>query len=136
MNFLDTAELYPVPPRAEIASRTERYLGSGLKRQTRERLVVARKYAGPGRRDRLRGARTAFMRANIVAATNKSLKRPQMDYLDLYQTHRPDLNVRFFSVTEFTPRKEGSKRAHVGRRNPGGGCGIPRAPFDIRALNP
>ncbi|HEY8555072.1 MAG TPA: NADP(H)-dependent aldo-keto reductase [Burkholderiales bacterium] len=106
INFIDTAEMYPVPPRAETACRTERYLGNWLKRQPRDRLVVATKIAGPGRRDWLRGGKTALTRANIREAVEGSLARLQTDYIDLYQIHWPDRNVQMFGASEFNPRRE------------------------------
>lgn len=106
INFIDTSEMYPVPPRAETACRTERYVGTWLKRQVREKLIVATKIAGPGRRDWLRGGKTAVNRANIAEAVNGSLERLQTDYIDLYQIHWPDRNVQAFGQTEFDPKRE------------------------------
>ena len=51
VNFIDTAEMYPVPPNARTQGRTETYLGSWLARRGREGLIIASKVAGPGRRD-------------------------------------------------------------------------------------
>ena len=58
INFIDTAEMYPVPPNAKTQGRTEKYLGTWLKKQVRDKLFIATKVAGPGRRDpgRLRNA--------------------------------------------------------------------------------
>lgn len=106
INFIDTAEMYPVPPRAETACRTELYIGTWLKRQAREKLIVASKIAGPGRRDWLRGGKTDINRANLLEAVNGSLERLQTDYLDLYQIHWPDRNVQMFGMTEFDPKRE------------------------------
>ncbi len=106
INFIDTAEMYPVPPRAETACRTERYLGTWLKRQARDRLIVATKIAGPGRRDWLRGGKTEVNRANIAEAVDASLERLQTDYIDLYQIHWPDRNAQMFGQAEFNPKKE------------------------------
>jgi aryl-alcohol dehydrogenase-like predicted oxidoreductase len=106
VNFIDTSEMYPVPPRAETACRTEMYLGGWLKRQPRDKLVVASKVAGPGRRDWLRNGKTALTRDNIAEALNDSLKRLQTDYLDLYQIHWPDRNVQMFGASAFNPERE------------------------------
>lgn len=106
VNFIDTAEMYPVPPRAETGTRTESYLGSWLKSQRRDRLVVASKIAGPGRRDWLRGGKTALIAANITEACEDSLERLQTDYLDLYQIHWPARNVQSFGATEYDAAKE------------------------------
>ena len=110
VNFIDTAEMYPVPPRAETGTRTESYLGSWLKSQQRDKLVVASKIAGPGRRDWLRGGKTAIIAAKISEAVNDSLNRLQTDYLDLYQIHWPDRNVQGFGATEYDPLKEKSEQ--------------------------
>ncbi len=106
VNYIDTAEMYPVPPRAETACRTELYIGTWLRRQARDRLVIASKNAGPGRRDWLRGGRTAVSRANIAEALHDSLKRLQTDYLDLYQIHWPDRNVQMFGDSAYNPSAE------------------------------
>lgn len=106
INFIDTAEMYPVPPRAQTACRTETYIGPWLKRQQRDKLVLASKIAGPGRRDWLRGGKTALTKENVAEAVNDSLKRLQTDYLDLYQIHWPDRNVQMFGASEFDPHKE------------------------------
>ena len=99
VNFIDTAEMYPVPPRAETGTRTESFLGTWLRRQQRDKLVVASKIAGPGRRDWLRGGKTALIPENIVEAANDSLKRLQTDYLDIYQIHWPSRNSQRFGST-------------------------------------
>lgn len=106
VDFIDTAEMYPVPPRAETACRTELYLGTWLKRQTRDRFIIASKIAGPGRRDWLRDGKTELTPENIVEAANLSLERLQTDYLDLYQIHWPDRNAQMFGQIEFSPKKE------------------------------
>ncbi len=106
INYIDTAEMYPVPPRAETACRTELYLGTWLRKQTRDKLVIASKIAGPGRRDWLRGGRTSVTRANIVEAVHDSLQRLQTDYIDLYQIHWPDRNVQMFGASAFDPSAE------------------------------
>ena len=68
VNFIDTAEMYPVPPNATTQGRTERYLGSWLARHGREGLVIASKIAGPGRRDWIRNGRTDITRDTIADA--------------------------------------------------------------------
>jgi aryl-alcohol dehydrogenase-like predicted oxidoreductase len=106
VNFIDTAEMYPVPPSARTYSRTEAYLGSWLVNQKRDQLVIASKVAGPGRRDWVRGGRTELTRDNITEAVNDSLARLRTDYLDLYQIHWPARNVPMFGVTRYDPTKE------------------------------
>ncbi|HXH72492.1 MAG TPA: aldo/keto reductase, partial [Mariprofundaceae bacterium] len=106
VNFIDTAEMYPVPPRGETAHRTESYIGSWLKRQQRDRLIVASKIAGPSRGyDWIRkGPR--INREHIHAAVDSSLSRLNTDYLDLYQIHWPDRYVPMFGGSSYDVVKE------------------------------
>jgi aryl-alcohol dehydrogenase (NADP+) len=106
INFIDTAEMYPVPPNATTQGRTEAYLGNWLARRPRGGLVVATKVAGPGRRDWIRGGRTDLTRDVIAEAVDTSLARLHIDYIDLYQIHWPQRNVPMFGATEFDPSKE------------------------------
>ena len=106
INFIDTAEMYPVPPNAQTQGRTERFIGSWLVRQQRERVYVATKIAGPGRRDWIRGGRTDLTRDVIAEAVGTSLERLRTDYIDLYQIHWPQRNVPMFGGTQFDPSKE------------------------------
>ena len=106
INFIDTAEMYPVPPNEKTQGRTETYLGTWLANQRRDRLVIATKVAGPGRRDWIRGGRTDLTADVIADAVDTSLARLQTDYIDLYQIHWPQRNVPNFGATEFDPTKE------------------------------
>jgi aryl-alcohol dehydrogenase-like predicted oxidoreductase len=106
INFIDTAEMYPVPPNGKTQGRTESFLGSWLARQRRDALIVATKVAGPGRRDWIRGGRTDLTREVIAEAVETSLARLRTDYIDLYQIHWPQRNVPMFGATEFDPSKE------------------------------
>lgn len=106
VNFIDTAEMYPVPPRAETCHRTEQYVGRWLKNQARENLVIATKVAGPARGfDWIRGG-TKVTRQHIELAIDASLKRLQTDYVDLYQIHWPDRNTPYFGQTAYDPVAE------------------------------
>ena len=95
INFIDTAEMYPVPPKAETQGRTEAYIGSWLKaRGKRDDLILATKAAGPGL-DHIRGG-PRLTRDHLHRAVDDSLTRLQTDYIDLYQLHWPDRNANFF----------------------------------------
>lgn len=106
VNFVDTAEMYPVPPMAATQGRTEAYLGTWIARQPRDRLVLATKVAGPGRRDWIRGGRTDLAKANILEACETSLARLRTDVIDLYQLHWPQRNVPAFGLVDFDPALE------------------------------
>jgi len=106
INFIDTAEMYPVPPNATTQGRTETILGRWLARRGRNELVIASKVAGPGRRDWIRGGRTDLTREVIAEAVETSLKRLQIDCIDLYQIHWPQRNVPNFGAAAFDPTKE------------------------------
>jgi len=104
INFIDAAEMYPVPPSAETYGLTESYIGEWLKHQQREQLIIATKIAGPGRGFKwLRDGAKAIDRDNIKQAVDDSLKRLQTDYIDLYQIHWPDRYVPRFGQTVFDP---------------------------------
>jgi len=107
VNFFDTAEMYPVPPRAETTGRTEQYVGNWLKRQVRDRIVLATKATGPGRTMTwIREGALNFTAENLTRALEGSLKRLQTDYVDLYQLHWPDRNVPTFGGYHFDPQQE------------------------------
>jgi aryl-alcohol dehydrogenase (NADP+) len=106
INFIDTAEMYPVPPNATTQGRCETFVGSWLARRKRDGLVVATKVAGPGRRDWIRGGRTDLTREVIAEAVDTSLARLKIEVIDLYQIHWPQRNVPNFGATEFDPSKE------------------------------
>ena len=101
VNFIDTAEMYPVAPRAETVHRTESYIGSWLKHQPRDQFVLATKIAGPARGfGWIRGG-PRVNREHIHAAIDASLQRLQTDYVDLYQIHWPDRYVPMFGSTSY-----------------------------------
>jgi aryl-alcohol dehydrogenase-like predicted oxidoreductase len=107
VNFIDTAEMYPVPARAETTGLTEHYVGTWLKRQSRDRIILATKATGPGRAmEWIRAGRLNFSRANLQQALDGSLQRLQTDYVDLYQLHWPDRNVPIFGQYHFHPEQE------------------------------
>ncbi|WP_454689053.1 NADP(H)-dependent aldo-keto reductase [Achromobacter aloeverae] len=103
VNLVDTAEMYPVPPKAETQGRTESHIGTWLARTGRRQdIVLASKCAGPARDPKrpghIRDGKTFFDRKNLTAALDASLKRLQTDYLDLYQLHWPDRTTNTFGV--------------------------------------
>jgi aryl-alcohol dehydrogenase-like predicted oxidoreductase len=106
VNFIDAAEMYPVPPRAETQGLTESYIGSWLKHQRRNELVVATKIAGPSRGFAWIRKGPHVNREHITAAIEGSLKRLQTDYIDLYQIHWPDRYVPMFGATSYDIAEE------------------------------
>ncbi|MEH2316627.1 NADP(H)-dependent aldo-keto reductase [Nostoc sp.] len=108
VNFIDAAEMYPVPTSAETYGLTETYIGEWLKNQQRDQLIVATKIAGPGRGFKwVRGGAKAIDRNNIKQAVDDSLKRLQTAYIDLYQIHWPDRYIPRFGQTVFDPIQVG-----------------------------
>jgi len=106
VNFIDTAEMYPVAPRAETVHRTESYIGSWLKRQPRDRLIVASKIAGPARGFSWIRGTPRINREHLTAAIDGSLHRLQTDYVDLYQIHWPDRYVPMFGASSYDVTQE------------------------------
>lgn len=107
INFLDAAEMYPVPPRGETQGKTETYIGEWLQKQQRDQIIVATKISGPDRHfSWLRGGNNKINYDNISQAVNDSLQRLQTDYIDLYQIHWPDRYVPTFGQTIYNPEFE------------------------------
>lgn len=106
VNFIDTAEMYPVAPRAETVHRTESYIGNWLKRQRRDKLILATKIAGPARGFSWIRGTPRINREHLTAAIDDSLLRLQTDYVDLYQIHWPDRYVPMFGATSYDVAQE------------------------------
>lgn len=107
INFIDAAEMYPVPPRAETQGRTESYVGSWLARQPRDKVVLATKITGPGRGFAwIREGQLSIDAQAVNAAIDGSLRRLQTDYVDLYQIHWPDRYVPQFGKIHYDPSQE------------------------------
>ena len=103
INFFDTAENYPVPPKPDWAGETENIVGRWMKGKDRDSLIIATKVSGPSHgwiASAKRAGMTAMDRHNIVKALDESLKRLQTDYIDLYQTHWPDHGTAYDETME------------------------------------
>jgi len=115
VNFIDTAEMYPVPPRAETYSKTEQIIGDYFTQHgDRADWVLASKIVGPGNGfGYIRNGQLKHNRANIIEALDASLKRLQTDWIDLYQLHWPERPTNYFGQlgyqhhdSDFTPLEE------------------------------
>ncbi|MGI9249943.1 MAG: aldo/keto reductase [Pseudohongiellaceae bacterium] len=96
INFFDTAEVYPVPPTAKLAGLTEEILGEWIQTRNRDALIIATKVAGAASGwfvPSIRAGLTALDRHHIEKAVEGSLRRLNIDYIDLYQIHWPDTVV-------------------------------------------
>ena len=101
INFIDTAEMYSIPGKKETQGSTERYIGSWLKDQMRQDLVVATKVTGPMPYFNYIRPNLGFSKDVIHDALNKSLTRLQTDYVDIYQLHWPERSVNFFGQRNY-----------------------------------
>eukprot|EP00283_Hemiselmis_rufescens_P001041 CAMPEP_0173470966 /NCGR_PEP_ID=MMETSP1357-20121228/78155_1 /TAXON_ID=77926 /ORGANISM="Hemiselmis rufescens, Strain PCC563" /LENGTH=365 /DNA_ID=CAMNT_0014439265 /DNA_START=161 /DNA_END=1258 /DNA_ORIENTATION=+ len=110
--FIDTAELYPVPPTRETVGRTEVYIGNWLEANptARSKIFLASKVSGRSPRGWIVANRevppgkdedTRLSRDQILKACDASLKRLKTEYLDLYQLHWPERNTPTFGALEF-----------------------------------
>lgn len=99
VNFFDTSEMYAVPPKPDTQGATEKIIGTWFKaRKNRDKVILATKVAGRSPMNWLRddGAGTEQSPAQLREAVDKSLKRLQTDYIDLYQLHWPDRPINLF----------------------------------------
>jgi aryl-alcohol dehydrogenase-like predicted oxidoreductase len=108
VNFFDTAELYAIPPRPETQGSTERIVGTWFRsRGGRDRVVLATKVIGRSEMTWFRddGSPGELSRVQVEEAVNKSLRRLQTDYIDLYQIHWPDRPITWgANPTIFRPQ--------------------------------
>ena len=115
INFIDTAEMYAVPPKKETYGLTETYIGSWLKNQDRSKIILATKISGrtsnvpsgPPSLDWIRNG-PRLNKEHIFEALHASLNRLNTDYIDLYQLHWPERNVNNFGQLGYkhSPRED------------------------------
>lgn len=97
INFVDTAEMYSVPGRAETQGSTERIIGNWLvKRENRSQIILASKATGPSPSFKHISDRLGFSKSRLHEALEGSLKRLKTDYIDIYQLHWPERKTNFF----------------------------------------
>jgi aryl-alcohol dehydrogenase-like predicted oxidoreductase len=99
INFIDTAEMYPIGGNAQIFGSTEKQIGTWINKigqAEREKLVLATKIAGPNRGMEYIRQPLDFSKKNITEAVELSLKYLQTDYIDLYQMHWPERIMNMF----------------------------------------
>ena len=111
MNFIDTAEMYAVPARAETFGATEAIIGRWFAQHPgmRQKLVLASKVAGPSRGMPWIRQGAGMTAADIVASCEASLRRLQTDVIDLYQIHWPERHVPAFGIKYYDPAQEASQ---------------------------
>lgn len=121
INFFDTAEVYPVPPRAESAGITEEIVGEWLQGKNRDSLIIATKVAGAASGwfvPPIRAGLTAIDAHHIIKGVEGSLRRLKCDYIDLYQMHWPDTVVpREESMEAFDTLVHSGKVRYLGTSN-------------------
>ena len=97
VNFWDTAEIYAIPMREETYGETENIIGEWFKKtKKRKKVILATKVSGPTSKEYIRGGGCSYDKKSMSEALEKSLKRMQTDYIDLYQLHWPERNTNFF----------------------------------------
>ncbi|MDR3369645.1 aldo/keto reductase [Rhodoferax sp.] len=114
--FVDTAEMYAVPPKAATFNATEKIIGNWLSQRpgARQKLVLATKVAGPSRSmPWIRNGSADLTGADIIAACDGSLQRLQTDVIDLYQIHWPVRSVPMFGGQYFQPSEVEGTSIHA-----------------------
>ena len=111
VNFLDTAEMYSVPPKAETCGHTETILGHWFAKHpgARQKLVLATKVAGPSRGMAWIRDHMGLTAQDFITSCEGSLRRLQTDVIDLYQIHWPERHVPAFGGVYYDPMKETSQ---------------------------
>ena len=121
INFFDTAEVYPVPPTAELAGLTEEIFGEWVQTKPRDSIIIATKVAGAASGwivPPIRYGLTAIDRHHIENAIEGSLRRLNIEYVDLYQVHWPDNVVPIEESMEALDRLvESGKVRYLGTSN-------------------
>ncbi|MDC3385995.1 NADP(H)-dependent aldo-keto reductase [Gammaproteobacteria bacterium] len=107
VNFIDTAEMYPVPPNSKTQGLTEKYIGSWLKkRNNRDNVIIASKVTGPAPDFSYIRNSLKIDKKNIEKAIAENLKRLNTDYIDLYQIHWPQRQTNYFGQLNYKYSKE------------------------------
>ena len=97
VNFWDTADIYAIPMKEETYGETENIIGEWFKKtKKRDKVILATKVSGPTSKEYIRGGGCSYDKKSMSEALEKSLKRMQTDYIDLYQLHWPERNTNFF----------------------------------------
>jgi aryl-alcohol dehydrogenase-like predicted oxidoreductase len=107
VNFIDTAEMYPVPPNAKTQGLTEKYIGSWLKKSNnRHNVIIASKVTGPAPDFSYIRNSLKIDKKNIEQAIIKNLQRLNTDYIDLYQLHCPQRQTTYFGQLNYKYSRE------------------------------
>ncbi len=107
INFIDTAEMYPVPPNSKTQGLTEKFIGSWLKKnKNRDRVIIASKVTGPAVDFSYIRESLCIDKKNIEKAISGNLKRLKTDYIDLYQIHWPQRQTNYFGQLNYVYSKQ------------------------------
>jgi len=107
VNFIDTAEMYPVPPKVETQGLTEKYIGTWLKKnKCRNKVIIASKVTGPAPDFSYIRNPLGIDKKNIEEAIVGNLKRLGTDYIDLYQIHWPQRQTNYFGQLNYKYNKD------------------------------